>query len=132
MPALGVDEEVPHVYLVLPKVETGDGFIFMHDECHMTIIAYGTDIVPELASMGAVAWGGELEFADDPYVLGDCVFGDLEGYLQVGFIDDCSIDECEVYNREVRNGLRFRDAFVAYAGEAVVCGHEEVVPADMG
>jgi len=37
-----------------------------------------------------------------------------------------------VYNREVRNGLRFRDAFVAYAGEAVVCGHEEVVPADVG
>lgn len=130
--AIRIDEEVSHVYLVLPKVETGDGFIFMHDECHTAIIAYGTDIVPELASMGAVAWGGELEFADDPHVHGDCVSGDPEGYLQVGFIGDCSRDEGEVYDREVRNGLRFRDAFVAYAGEAVVCGHEEVVPADVG
>ena len=132
MPAQGVDEEVPHVYLVLPKVETGDGFIFMHDECHMAIIVYGADVVPELASMGAVAWGGELEFADDPYVLGDGVSGDPEGYLQVGFIGDCSRDERKVYDREVRNGLRFRDAFVAYAGEAVIGGHEEVVSADVG
>ena len=132
MPALGVDEEVPHVYLVLPKVETGDGFIFMHDECRMAIIVYGTDIVPELASMGAVARGGELEFADDPYVLGDGVSGDPEGYLQVGFIGDCSRDEGEVYDREVRYGLRFRDAFVAYACKAVIGGHEEVVSADVG
>ena len=130
--AIRIDEEVSHVYLVLPKVETGDGFIFMHDECHMTIIAYGTDIVPELASMGAVAWGGKLEFADDPHVHGDCVSGDPEGYLQVCFIGDCSRDECEVYNREVRNGLRFRDAFVAYACKAVISGHEEIVPADVG
>ena len=132
MPALGVDDEVPHVYLVLPTVETGDGFIFMHDECHMTIIAYGADVVPELASMGTVSWGSELEFTDDPYVLGDGVSGDPEGYLQVGFIGDCSRDEGEVYNREVRNGLRFRDAFVAYTGEAVIGGHEEVVSADVG
>ena len=89
VPAMGVDDEVPHVYLVLPKVETGDGFIFMHDECHMAIIVYGADVVPELASMGAVAWGGELEFADDPHGLGDGCAGDPEGYLQVGFIDDC-------------------------------------------
>ena len=120
------------MYLVLPKVETGDGFIFMHDECHMAIIVYGADVVPELASMGAVAWGCELEFADDPHVHGDCVSGDPEGYLQVGFIGDCSRDEGEVYNREVRNGLRFRDAFVAYTGKAVIGGHEEVVPADVG
>ena len=132
MPALGVDEEVPHVYLVLTKVETGDGFIFMQDECHMAIVADGADVVPELASMGAVAWNGELEFADDPHVHGNCVSGDPEGYLQVGFIGDCSRDEREVYDGEVRNWLRFRDAFVAYAGEAVVCGHEEVVPADVG
>ena len=129
---MGVDEEVPHVYLVLSKVVTGGGFIFMHDECHMAIIVYGADVVPELASMGAVARGGELEFADDPHVLGDCVSGDPEGYLQVGFIGDCSRDEREVYDREVRNGLRFRDAFVAYAGEAVIGGHEEVVSADVG
>ena len=89
MPALGVDDEVPHVYLVLPKVETGDGFIFMHDECHMAIVVYVADVVPELASMGAVVRGCELEFADDPHVHGDCVSGDLERYLQVGFIDDC-------------------------------------------
>ena len=132
MPAQRVNDEVPHVYLVLPKVEAGYGFIFMHDECHMAILVYGADVVPELASMGAVAWGGELEFADDPYVLGDCVSGDPKGYLQVGFIGDCSRDERKVYDREVRNGLRFRDAFVAYAGEAVVCGHEEVVSADVG
>ena len=120
------------MYLVLPKVETGDGFIFMHDECHMAIIAYGADIVPELASMRAVAWGGELEFTDDPYVLGDGVSGDPEGYLQVGFIGDCSREEGEVYDREVRNRLRFRDAFVAYACKAVIGGHEEVVSADVG
>ena len=132
MPAQGVDDEVPHLYLVLPKVETGDGFIFMHDECHMAIIVCGADVVPELASMGAVVRGCELEFADDPYVLGDGVSGDPEGYLQVGFIGDCRRDEGEVYDREVRNGLRFRDAFVAYACEAVIGGHEEVVSADVG
>ena len=120
------------MYLVLPKVETGGGFIFMHDEYHMAIIAYSTDVVPELASMGAVVWGGELEFADDPHVHWDCVSGDPEGYLQVGFIGDCSRDERKVYDREVRNGLRFRDAFVAYACEAVIGGHEEVVSADVG
>ena len=131
MPALGVDEEVPHVYLILSKVEAGDGFIFMHDECRMAIIAYGADVVPELASMGAVAWGGDLEFADDPHVLEDCVSGDPEGYLQVGFIGDCSRDEREVYDREVRNGLRFRDAFVAYACKAVIGRHEKVVSTDV-
>ena len=98
----------------------------------MAIIAYGADVVPELASMGAVAWGGELEFADDPHVHGNCVSGDPEGYLQVGFIRDCSIDESEVYDGKVRNGLRFRDAFVAYACKSVISGHEEVVPADVG
>ena len=132
MPALGVDDEVPHVYLILSKIEAGDGFIFMHDECHMAIVADGADVVPELASMGAVVRGGELEFADDSHVLGGGVSGDQEGYLQVGFIGDCRREEGEVYDREVRNGLRFRDAFVAYAGEAVVCGHEEVVPAGGG
>ena len=132
MPAQGVDDEVPHVYLVLPKVETGGGFIFMHDEYHMAIVTDGTDVVPELASMGAVAWGGELKFTDDPHVHGDCVSGDPEGYLQVGFNGDCSRDEREVYDGEVRNGVRFRDAFVAYAGEAVIGGHEEVVSADVG
>ena len=91
--AIRIDEEVSHVYLVLPKVETGDGFIFMHDDCHVTIIAYGTDIVPELASMRTVARGCELEFADDPHAQGDCVSGDPEGYLQVSFIGDCSRDE---------------------------------------
>ena len=120
------------MYLVLSKVVTGGGFIFMHDECHMAIVADGADVVPELASMRAVAWGGELEFADDPHVHGDCVSGDPEGNLQVGFIGDCSRDESEVYDREVRNGLRFRDAFVAYACKAVIGGHEEVVPADVG
>ena len=129
---MGVDEEVQHVYLVLPKVETGDGFIFMQDECHMAILVYGADVVPELASMRAVARGYELEFADDPHVHGDYVSGTPEGYLQVGFIGDSSRYESEVYDREVRNGLRFRDAFVAYACEAVVCGHEEVVSADGG
>ena len=129
--AIRIDEEVSHVYLVLPKVETGDGFIFMHDDCHVTIIAYGTDIVPELASMRTVARGCELEFADDPHAQGDCVSGDPEGYLQVSFIDDCSRDEREVYDREVRNELRFRDAFVAYACKSVISGHEEVVPADV-
>ncbi len=93
MPAQGVDEEVPHVYLILPKVETGDCFIFMHDEYHMAIVVYGADVVPELASMGAVVRGCELEFADDSHVQGDCVSGDPEGYLQVGFIGDCSRDE---------------------------------------
>ena len=92
---------------------------------------YGANVVPELASVGTIAWCGELEFADDPHVHGDCVSGDPEGYLQVGFIGDCSREEGEVYDREVRNGLRFRDPFVAYAGEAVVCGHKQVVSADV-
>ena len=37
-----------------------------------------------------------------------------------------------MYDREVRNGLRFRDAFVAYACETVIGGHEEVISADVG
>ncbi len=49
---------------------------------------YGTDVVPELSPVATVAWGGELEFADDPDVLGDGDAGDPEGYLQVGFVDD--------------------------------------------
>ncbi|MBO5815602.1 MAG: hypothetical protein J6R30_05755 [Bacteroidales bacterium] len=129
---MGVDDEVPHVYLVLPKVKAGDGFIFMHDDCHMAIIAYGADVVPELASMWTVSWGSELEFTDDSHAQGDCVSGDPEGYLQVGFVGDCSRDKGEVYNRKVRNGLRFRDAFVAYTGEAVIGGHEEVISTDVG
>ena len=132
MPAQGVDEEVSHVYLVLLQLDSGDRLEVGYRKCYMIIIVYSTDVVPELASMGAVAWGGELEFADDPYVLGDCVSGDSEGYLQVGFIGDCSRDERKVYDREVRNGLRFRDAFVAYACKAVISGHEKVVPADVG
>ena len=36
-----------------------------------------------------------------------------------------------MYDREVRNGFRFRDPFVAYTGEAVVCGHKQVVAADV-
>ena len=119
------------MYLVLPKVEAGDGFIFMHDEYHMAIVADGADVVPELASMRAVARGGELEFADDPHVHGDCVSGAPEGYLQVGFIGDCSRDEGEVYDGEVRNRLRFRDAFVAYACKAVIGRHEKVVSTDV-
>ena len=49
---------------------------------------YGANVVPELASVGTVAWCGELEFADDPHGLGYGCAGDSEGYLQVGFIDD--------------------------------------------
>ena len=74
---------------VLVEVESGDGLKVGYCECHMAGADYGTDVVPEVASMGTVAWCGELEFADDPDVLGDSVAGDPEGYLQVGFIDDC-------------------------------------------
>ena len=131
VPALGVDEEVPHVYLILSKVEAGDGFIFMHDECYVTIIAYGADVVPELASMGAVVRGCELEFTDDPYVLGDGVSGDPEGYLQVGSVEDCCRCQFQAHDREVRQRLRFRNTFLTDTGESVVCGHEQVISADV-
>ena len=130
--AIRIDEEVSHVYLVLLQLDSGDRLEVGYRKCYMIIIVYSTDVVPELASLRTVAWGGELEFADDSHVQGDCVSGNPEGYLQVGFIGDCSRDESEVYDREVRNGLRFRDAFVAYACKAVIGGHEEVVSADVG
>ena len=77
------------MYLVLLQVESGDGAVVVDCEADVMIVNPGADIVPELASMGAVVWGGELEFTDDPHIHGDCVSGDPERYLQVGFIGDC-------------------------------------------
>ena len=77
------------MYLVLLQLDSGDGLEVWYCECHMAGADYGTDVVPELSPVAAVAWGGELEFADDPDVLGDGGAGDPEGYLQVGFVDDC-------------------------------------------
>ena len=89
------------MYLVLSQVESGDGLVFMHGKGHMSIILHGTDVVPELSPVAAVARGSELELADDPDVLGDGVACDPEGYLQVGFIDDCCGCDLKMNDREV-------------------------------
>ena len=77
------------MYLVLLQLGSGDGLEIGYCEYHMAGAGYGADVVSELASMGTITWGSELDFADDPDGVGDGDSGNPEGYLQVGFIDDC-------------------------------------------
>ena len=103
----------------------------LKDKRYKTLLRQDTDIVPELPSMGTVAWCGELDLSDDPESVADHVAIDPEGYLQVGSVEDCCRSRFQAHDREVRQGSRFRNTFLTDAGESVVCGHEQVISADV-
>ena len=78
MTTLRIDEQISQVYLVLLEIETAYGTEVVNDKRYKTLIRQDTDIVPELPSMGTVAWGGELDLSDDPEPVADCVAIDPE------------------------------------------------------
>mgnify|MGYP003297825783 CR=1 FL=1 len=63
------------MYLVLLQVESGDGAVVVDCEADVMIVNPGADIVPELSSMAAHAWCGELDLGDDHEVVGDVAGG---------------------------------------------------------
>ena len=89
MSANCIDEEVSHVYLVLLQIESGCGFIVLDRKYGLAIVIDYADMVAEFSSMTTVAWCGELDLADDPDTVTDCIAIDKEGYLQVGAVEDC-------------------------------------------
>ena len=131
MATVCIDEELLHVYLVLLEIETAYGTEVVNDKRYKTLIRQDTDIVSELPSIGTVAWCGELDLSDDPESVADCVAIDPEGYLQVGSVEDCCRCQFKAHDREVRQWPRFRNTFLTDTGESVVCGHKQVIPADV-
>ena len=77
------------MYLVLLQIESGCGFIVLDRKYGLAIFIDRTDVVAEFPSMTTVAWCGELDLADNPESISDLVAIDLEGYLQVGSVEDC-------------------------------------------
>ena len=59
------------MYLVLVEVESGNCAVVVDDEADMVVVSSGADVVSESSSMDAQAWGGELDFGDDPEGVGD-------------------------------------------------------------
>lgn len=131
VPAFRIDEEVPQVHLVLVEVQPGGVFVVPDCEYGLSIVIDGADMVAEFSAMATVAWCGELDLADDPEPVADCVAIDPEGHLQVGSVEDCCRCRFQAHDREVRQGSRFRNTFLTDAGESVVCGHEQVISADI-
>ena len=119
------------MYLVLLQIESGCGFIVLDRECDLAIVIDGADMVAEFSAMATVARRSELDLADDPEPVADCVAIDPEGHLQVGSVEDCCRCQFQAHDREVRQGSRFRNAFLTDTGESVVCGHKQVISADM-
>ena len=119
------------MYLVLLQIESGCGFIVLDRKCDLAIVIDGADMVAEFSAMATVARRSELDLADDPEPVADCVAIDPEGYLQVGSVEDYCRCQFQAHDREVRNGSRFRNTFLTDAGESVVCGHEQVISADV-
>ena len=89
VPAFRIDEEVPQVHLVLVEVQPGGVFVVPDCEYDLSIVIDGADMVAEFPAMATVAWCGELDLADDPDTVTDCIAIDKEGYLQVGSVEDC-------------------------------------------
>ena len=77
------------MYLVLLQIESGCGFIVLDRKYGLAIFIDRTDVVAEFPSMTTVAWCGKLDLADDPESVADLVVIDPEGYLQVGFVENC-------------------------------------------
>ena len=119
------------MHLVLVEVQPGGVFVVPDREYDLSIVIDGADMVAEFPAMATIAWCGELDLTDDPELVADCVAIDPEGYLQVGSVEDCCRCQFQAHDREVRQGSRFRNTFLTDAGESVVCGHEQVIPADV-
>ena len=119
------------MYLVLLKINSGKSLEVWHRKCYIASASYGTDIVPELASMTSVDWCGELEFTDDSHILENGVTCGPEGYLQIAIVDDGCGCNLKMYDRKVWNGFGFGDMFVADARQAVIGRHEQIVTADV-
>ena len=119
------------MYLVLVEVQPGGVFVVLDREYDLSIVIDGADMVAEFSAMATVAWCCELDLADDPEPVADCVAIDPEGYLQVGSVDDCCRCQFQAHDGEVRQRPRFRNTFFTDAGESVVCGHKQVIPADV-
>ena len=77
------------MYLVLLQIESGCGFIVLDRKCDLVFIVDCADVIAEFSSMTTVAWCGELDLADDPDTVTDCIAIDKEAYLQVGAVEDC-------------------------------------------
>ena len=119
------------MYLVLVEVQPGGVFIVLDCEYDLSIVIYDADMVAEFPAMAAIAWCGELDLSDDPEPVADRVAIDPEGYLQVASVEDCCRCQFQAHDREVRQRPRFRNTFLTDAGESVVCGHKQVIPADV-
>ena len=119
------------MHLVLVEVQPGGVFIVLDCEYDLSIVIDGADMVAEFSAMATVAWGCELDLADDPEPVADCVAIDPEGHLQVGSVEDCYRCQFQAHDREVRQRPRSRNTFFTDAGESVVCGHEQIISADM-
>ena len=78
VPAFRIDEEVPQVHLVLVEVQSGGVFVVPDREYDLSIVIDGADMVAEFPAMATVAWGCELDLADDPEPVADCVTIDPE------------------------------------------------------
>ena len=131
VPTFRIDEEVSQMYLVLVEVQPGGVFIVPDCEYGLSIVIDGADMVAEFSAMATVARCSELDLADDPEPVADCVAIDPEGYLQIGSVEDCCRCQFQAHDREVRQRSRFRNTFLTDTGESVVCGHEQVIPADV-
>ena len=77
------------MYLVLLQIESGCDFIVLDRKYDLAIFSDCADMVAGFPSMTTVAWCGELDLADDPDSIPDCIVIDQEGYLQVGAVEDC-------------------------------------------
>ncbi len=119
------------MYLVLVEVQHGDVFIVLDSEYDLSIVIDGADMVAEFPAMATIAWCGELDLADDPEPVADRVAIEQEGYLQIGSVEDCCRCQFQAHDREVRQWPRFRNTFLTDTGESVVCGHKQVISADM-
>ena len=119
------------MYLVLVEVQPGGVFIVLDREYGLSIVIDGADMVAEFSAMATIARCCELDLADDPEPVADRVAIDPEGYLQVGSVEDCCRCKFQAHDREVRQRSRFRNTFLTDTGESVVCGHEQIISADV-
>ena len=119
------------MHLVLVEGQPGGVFIVLDREYDLSIVIDGADMVAEFSAMATVARRSELDLADDPEPVADCVAIDPEGHLQVGSVEDCCRCKFQAHDREVRQRPRFRNTFLTDTGESVVCGHKQVIPADV-
>ena len=102
MSANCIDEEVSHVYLVLLQIESGCGFIVLDRKYDLAIVIDDADVIAEFSPMTTVARYGELDLADDPGPVAECVAIDPEGYLQVGSVEDCCRCQFQAHDRKIR------------------------------